>query len=90
MPETDTRMSLREFRARMGTIKSMSGDQIKKLRKRHHLSQAMLAEFMNLSTVTISKWERDEKNPNGTALMVLNSLNDYGMRVFEWRSNQVE
>lgn len=90
MAETDTRISLSEFRARMGTIKSMSGEQIKKLRERHQLSQAMLAEFMNLSTVTISKWERDEKNPNGTALMVLNSLNDYGMQIFAWRNNQVE
>lgn len=48
----------------------------------------MLAEFLNLSTVTISKWERDEKNPNGAALMVLNALNENGMQVLAWRSNR--
>jgi len=84
----DSRIQMREFRARLGTIVSMSGQQIKELRERHQLTQAMLAELMNLSTVTISKWERDEKNPNGTALMVLNALNEKGMQIFAWRNGK--
>lgn len=88
MSDTEPRPSLSEFRSRMGAIQSMSGQQIKKLRERHHLSQAMLAEFLNLSTITISKWERDEKNPNGAALMVLNALSENGMQVLAWRNAQ--
>lgn len=88
MPDVSSRPSLSEFRARLGAIQNMSGQQIKMLRERHQLSQAMLAEFLNLSTVTISKWERDEKNPNGAALMVLNALNENGMQILAWRSNK--
>jgi putative transcriptional regulator len=84
----DSRVQMREFRSRLGAIESMPGQKIKELRERHQLTQAMLAEFMNLSTVTISKWERDEKNPNGTALMVLNALNEKGMQVFSWRNKR--
>lgn len=88
MVDQVSRSTLSEFRARMSAIQTMSGEQIKMLRQRHQLSQAMLAEFLNLSTVTISKWERDEKNPNGAALMVLNALNENGMQVLAWRSNR--
>jgi len=89
MSDASPRPSLSEFRARLAAIQGMSGQQIKKLRERHQLSQAMLAEFLNLSTVTISKWERDEKNPNGAALMVLNALNENGMQVLAWRDKTI-
>lgn len=87
MADIDSRLSLKELRTNIVAVQSMDGKQIKELRERYHLTQAMLAEFMNLSTVTISKWERNEKNPNGTALMVLNALNETGLQIFNWRNS---
>lgn len=85
---SNQRESLREFRARMSAVDNMSGEQIKQLRERYQLSQAMLAELMNLSVVTISKWERNEKNPNGAALVLLNALDVDGTRAFSWREKR--
>lgn len=82
---SNQRETLKSFRARISAVPLMSGEQIKQLRESHHLSQAMLAELMNLSVVTISKWERNEKNPNGAALVLLNALASGGAQAFSWR-----
>ncbi|NIE72679.1 helix-turn-helix domain-containing protein [Pantoea sp. Acro-807] len=85
---SNQRESLKDFRSRMSAVNHMSGKQIKELRERFELSQAMLAEFMNLSVVTISKWERNEKSPNGAALVLLNALDIDGVRAFSWRERK--
>jgi len=85
---SNQRESLKDFRARMSAVDHMNGGQIKQLRERYQLSQAMLAEFMNLSVVTISKWERNEKNPNGAALVLLNALAANGVDFFSWRQKK--
>ena len=78
----DARVKLRELRARLPAIVEMNGEAIRALRGRYNLSQAMLAEYVNMSVVTISKWERGEKKPNGAALRVLNTLSDKGPEIF--------
>lgn len=78
----DSRVRLREFRERLAVITEMNGDAIRTLRSRYHLSQTMLAELVNMSVVTVSKWERGEKKPNGAALRVLNVLSVKGPGVF--------
>lgn len=78
----DARVRLRDLRARLPVIESMSGEAIRALRSRFNLSQAMLAEYVNMSVVTISKWERGEKKPNGAALRVLNTMAAKGPDVF--------
>lgn len=78
----DARVKLRELRAHLPAIVEMSGEAIRALRGRYNLSQAMLAEYVNMSVVTVSKWERGEKKPNGAALRVLSTLSAKGPDVF--------
>ncbi|MDE1186620.1 MAG: helix-turn-helix domain-containing protein [Pantoea sp.] len=78
----DARVQLRELRASLPVVQDMNGEEIRSLRDRFHLSQAMLALYVNMSVVTISKWERGEKKPNGAALRVLNTIAIKGPDVF--------
>ncbi|NIF23585.1 helix-turn-helix domain-containing protein [Candidatus Pantoea multigeneris] len=78
----DARVRLRELREQLPTIIEMNGEAIQALRGRYNLSQAMLAEYVNMSVTTVSKWERGEKKPNGAALRVLSTLSQKGPEVF--------
>lgn len=78
----DARVKLRELRAQLPAIIEMNGEAIRALRGRFNLSQAMLAEYVNMSVMTVSKWERGEKKPNGAALRVLSTLLEKGPEVF--------
>ncbi|MDN4626535.1 MULTISPECIES: helix-turn-helix domain-containing protein [Erwinia] len=78
----DARVRLQELRQRLPAVQDMPGQAIRQLRERFDLSQAMLAEYVNMSVVTISKWERGEKKPNGAALRVLNTLARKGPDAF--------
>jgi DNA-binding transcriptional regulator YiaG len=49
-------------------------EQIKSLRERYHISQAVLATVLNTSLSTIQKWEIGEKHPGGPSLKLLNIL----------------
>lgn len=63
-------------------VPSYSPTQIKKLRSRYHISQAVLAEIINTSVSTVSKWEGGEKRPSGPSLKLLNILDIKGIQVF--------
>lgn len=78
----DARMKLRQLRESLPAIHEMNGSEIRDLRDRFNLSQAMLAEYVNMSVVTVSKWERGEKKPNGAALRLLDILERKGPDVF--------
>jgi len=82
MKYIDARVRLQELRQRLPAVQEMTGQAIRQLRERFDLSQAMLAEYVNMSVVTISKWERGEKKPNGAALRLLNTLARKGPDVF--------
>lgn len=43
-------------------------------RKKHHLTQEHLAEYLNVSRQTISKWETGQCNPNIDDLIKLSNL----------------
>lgn len=50
-------------------MKSKTAQRIKELRKMHHLTQAMLAELINVKTATVSKWEGGFQEPGKDALL---------------------
>jgi transcriptional regulator with XRE-family HTH domain len=59
----------------------MTGDQIRKARKRLGLTQEQLAERMGLhGKQTISQWERGVRIPQGPSLVLLRSLLDAQVR----------
>ncbi len=57
----------------------MTADEIKQMREREHLSQAVLARYLNVTTGYISKLERGAKQPTGPALAMLNIINRKGI-----------
>lgn len=74
--------TMREFDALcLQPVKSLSAAQIKRLRARNRVSQAVFAAYLNTSISTVQKWERGQKSPNGTSLKLLNLVERKGLEV---------
>jgi putative transcriptional regulator len=56
-----------------------SAEQIRSLRERYRLSQAVMASVLNTSLSTIQKWEIGDKHPSGPSLKLLNILDRKGI-----------
>jgi putative transcriptional regulator len=56
-------------------------EQIRKLRNRYRLSQAVFASMLNTSLSTVQKWEIGEKHPSGPSLKLLSILDRKGIDV---------
>ncbi len=52
---------------------------IRGLRRRHRISQAVLAAVLNTSLSTVRQWEIGEKQPSGPSLKLLNLLDRKGI-----------
>jgi putative transcriptional regulator len=59
--------------------KPISGDEIRSLRERAHLSQAVFARYLNLTVGYVSQLERGAKQPTGPALVLLNVIRRKGI-----------
>jgi putative transcriptional regulator len=57
----------------------ITGEEIKLLRERAHLSQAVFARHLNLTTGYVSQLERGAKRATGPALALLNVIRRKGM-----------
>ncbi|HVB17268.1 MAG TPA: helix-turn-helix domain-containing protein [Stellaceae bacterium] len=57
----------------------ISGDEIRALRDRAHLSQAVFARYLNVTTSYVAKLERGAKRPTGPALVLLNVIRRKGI-----------
>jgi putative transcriptional regulator len=74
--------TMREFDALcLQPVKTLSAAQIKRLRTRLRVSQAVFAAYLNTSPSTVQKWERGEKKPNGPSLKLLNLVERKGLEV---------
>jgi putative transcriptional regulator len=62
-------------------VKAFPPSRIRSLRKRHSLSQAVLAKFLNASLSTVRQWEIGAKKPAGTSLKLLDLLDRKGLEV---------
>jgi putative transcriptional regulator len=60
-------------------MKPISGDEIRSLRERAHLSQAVFARCLNLTVGYVSQLERGAKRPSGPALVLLNVIRRKGI-----------
>ena len=60
-------------------IEPLTPEQIKTLRKKLHVSQAVFAALLNTSVSTVQKWEIGEKRPSGPSLKLLNILDRKGI-----------
>ncbi len=57
----------------------MRPDQIRAIRERECVSQAVFALYLNVSTGLISQWERGEKHPAGASLKLLTLVQEKGL-----------
>ncbi len=72
--------TMRDFDLRcLPETKKLSGTQIKKLRVREKVSQPVFANCLNISPATVKKWEQGEKKPSGSALKMLNLIEQKGL-----------
>lgn len=60
-------------------VPEYSGARIRALRKRHKLSQTVLASVLNTSPSTVRQWEIGAKHPSGPSLKLLHLLDKKGL-----------
>lgn len=60
-------------------VKPLSPDEIKAIRKNSRTSQAVFANYLNISKNLVSEWERGIKKPSGTALKLLTLVQQKGL-----------
>jgi putative transcriptional regulator len=60
-------------------VPEYSGENIRALRARYKLSQAVLASVLNTSLSTVRQWEIGDKHPSGPSLKLLNLLDRKGL-----------
>ncbi|MBL7250225.1 helix-turn-helix domain-containing protein [Alloalcanivorax sp. C16-2] len=75
-------VTLREFDAMcLPEIRPFRAADIRRIRRRYKVSQAVFAAYLNTSLSTVQKWERGDKNPNGISLKLLNLVDSKGLEV---------
>jgi putative transcriptional regulator len=77
-------VTLREFDALcLPPVKTYTPAQIKRIREKARVSQAVFAAYLNTSPSTVQKWEREHelggKKPNGPSLKLLNLVDRKGL-----------
>jgi putative transcriptional regulator len=77
-----TKTTMRKFDTMcLGKVDELKPKEILALREREHVSQAVLARHLNVTTGLISQWERGERKPSGPALTLLSLIKRKGLHV---------
>jgi putative transcriptional regulator len=77
---THEKITLRHLGNAVDTVpEPLTGDEIRSLRESAHLSQAVFARYLNLTTGYVSQLERGAKQPTGPALVLLNIIRRKGI-----------
>ena len=57
----------------------LRADDVKEIREREKASQAVLANYLGVTTETVGKWERGERKIQGAALKLLSLVKENGL-----------
>lgn len=60
-------------------VRTLTGSEIRAIREREQVSQAVFAQHLNVSKGLISQWERGEKKPAGPSLKLLTLVEKKGL-----------
>ena len=60
-------------------VKSLSPEQIRRIRLREKASQAVFARYLNVTTGLVSQWERGDRKPRGASLKLLTLVDKKGL-----------
>jgi putative transcriptional regulator len=72
--------TMRRFDAACLTpIRPLKPKEIKAIREREHVSQTVFANYLNVTSSLVSKWERGEKRPSGASLKLLSLVEKNGL-----------
>jgi putative transcriptional regulator len=73
--------TMRDFDALcLTTVEPLSPAEIRALREREQVSQAVFSRYLNVRKDAVSKWERGEKRPDGPSLKLLNLVKAKGLQ----------
>ena len=73
---------MREFDALcLPIVERYEAADIKAIREKAHVSQAVFAAYLNTSSSTVRQWEQGGKKPRGTSLKLLNLVANKGLEV---------
>ena len=75
------KITLRHLGKPTGAAEPISGEEIRQVREQAHLSQAVFARCLNVTTGYVSQLERGAKRPTGAALALLNVIRRKGIEV---------
>lgn len=74
--------TMREFdESCIATPDPLEPGDIKKIRQRLNVSQAVFARHLNTNESTVEKWESGAKQPSGMALKLLSIAKKHGLKV---------
>jgi putative transcriptional regulator len=73
------KITMRHFEGVSATTQPLSGDDIRRLRTKARMSQAVFAHLLNVTTGYVSQLERGTKRPTGAALVLLNVIRRKGI-----------
>jgi putative transcriptional regulator len=73
------KITMRHLGITLGPKSPLSGKEIKALREKCHVSQAVFATYLNLTPGYVSQLERGTKRPNGPALVLLDVIRRKGI-----------
>src|SRR4029079_7482287 len=72
--------TLREFtNDELPMLHEYTGEEIRELRQRQHLSQAVFAKYLNVSPAMIRSLEQGKRYPQGAILKLLNIFEKHGI-----------
>ena len=72
--------TMRRFDAACLTpVRTLTPREIKAIREREHVSQMVFANYLNVTSSLVSKWERGEKRPAGASLKLLSLVEKNGL-----------
>jgi putative transcriptional regulator len=60
-------------------IRPLKPAEIKAIREKEHVSQTVFANYLNVTSSLVSKWERGEKRPSGASLKLLSLVEKNGL-----------
>ena len=73
-------MTMREFDALcLPPVKTYRPGEIKQIRLRYRVSQAVFAAYLNVSKTSVASWESGGKKPGPTAVKLLNLVDRKGI-----------
>ncbi len=74
------KQTMRRFDAACLTpIRQLTPEEIKAIRERERVSQTVFANYLNVTSSLVSKWERGEKRPSRASLKLLSLVDKNGL-----------